>query len=93
MSWSAIKERVSKHADPGRVFIAEAGSPVLYYAENLAQPFVLIIGNEAHGLSQQARSLASSIISIPLANNVESLNAGMATGIILFESVRQLHLT
>jgi TrmH family RNA methyltransferase len=92
MSWSAIEERTAKHcgASSKRIFIAEANSPYLYYAENLTQPFALIIGNEAHGLSQQAHELASRTLSIPLANQVESLNAAIATSIILFETVRQL---
>jgi RNA methyltransferase, TrmH family len=57
----------------------------------LRTPFALIIGNEAQGPSRQAHDLATQAISIPLANNVESLNAAMATGIILYEAVRQLH--
>lgn len=93
LSWSTIEERVVKHCGTAaeRVFIAEAGAPLPYDAENLTQPFALIIGNEAHGPSQQARTLATRAISIPLANQVESLNAAMAAGIILFEAVRQLH--
>lgn len=95
MSWPAIEERIHRHcgANPTRIFIAEANSPHLYYAEDLTQPFTLIIGNEAHGLSQPARTLASQTLSIPLANQVESLNASMAAGIILFEATRQLHLS
>ena len=73
-----------------RVLLAEAGSSHMYYKQDLTQPFALIIGNEAHGPSADARALATQFISIPLANDVESLNAAMATGIILYESVRQL---
>lgn len=95
LSWPTIEERIQRHCglDSRRVFIAEAGSPRPYYTEDLTRSFALIIGNEAHGLSQQARALASQTISIPLANQVESLNASMAAGIILFETIRQLHLS
>jgi TrmH family RNA methyltransferase len=55
----------------------------------LTKPFALIIGSEAHGPSKEAHMLATRTISIPLANGVESLNAAMAAGIILFEAVRQ----
>jgi len=76
-----------------RIFLAEAGdTSVRYFEQDLRSPFALIIGNEAHGASQQARVLATSAISIPLANNVESLNAAMAAGIILYEAVRQRYL-
>ena len=92
LAWPAIEEKIVEHcgSDTGRVFIAEASGTQVYYAEDLRQPFALIIGNEAHGISSQARALANRALSIPLANQVESLNAAMATGIILFEAVRQL---
>ena len=92
LAWSAIEERLERHCGTGRgrIFIAEASASRVDYQENLRQPFALIIGNEAHGLSPQARNLADGSVSIPLANQVESLNAAMATGILLFEAVRQL---
>ena len=37
------------------MFLAEAGSPHLYFEQDLKRPFALIIGNEAHGPSQEAR--------------------------------------
>lgn len=91
LSWRAIEERVEVHcAGEQRVFLAEAGSPHLYYEQDLKRPFALIIGNEAHGPSREARRLATLTISIPLANDVESLNAAMAAGIVLFEALRQV---
>jgi len=90
LSWELIEERVRMHcAGSPRVLLAEAGSKHIYYDQDLTQPFALIVGNEAHGPSQAAHALATLPLSIPLANNVESLNAAMATGIILYEAVRQ----
>ncbi len=86
-SWTTIAATVQMHSS--RVLLAEAGSPTFYYEQDLTQPFALIIGNEAHGPSREARVLATHNISIPLANNVESLNAAMAAGIVLYEAVRQ----
>ncbi|TMC22222.1 MAG: RNA methyltransferase [Chloroflexi bacterium] len=88
VAWTTIAERVMAHS-PSKILLAEANSPLMYFAENLSQPFTLIIGNEAHGPSPDARALATQTITIPLANRVESLNAAMATGIILYEAVRQ----
>ncbi|HEX9385434.1 MAG TPA: RNA methyltransferase [Anaerolineales bacterium] len=56
---------------------------------NLRQPLALIIGGEAEGASDKARKLATQKISIPMAGNVESLNAGVAGSVIMFEVVRQ----
>ena len=90
LSWDAIAEKITSHCkDERRVFVAEAGSPHLYFEQDLKKPFALIIGNEAHGPSQAARKLATLPIAIPIANGVESLNAAMATGIVLFEAIRQ----
>jgi TrmH family RNA methyltransferase len=90
MPWSAIAERIRAHCDGSpRVLLAEAAGTQLYFEEDLTQPFALIIGNEAHGPSREAHALATHSISIPLANGVESLNAAMATGIILYEALRQ----
>jgi TrmH family RNA methyltransferase len=91
LSWSTIAERVAAHcANAPHVLLAEAGSPHMYFEQDLIAPFALVIGNEAHGPSREARALATIQISIPLANGVESLNAAMATGIVLYEAVRQL---
>ncbi|HEY4034219.1 MAG TPA: RNA methyltransferase [Ktedonobacteraceae bacterium] len=91
LSWAAIGDRVATHCGQvSHVLLAEANSPSRYYDLDLTQPFALIIGNEAHGPSQLAHALATHSISIPLAYGVESLNAAMATGIILYEAVRQV---
>lgn len=90
-SWEAIEEQIKQHCtDERRVLLAEAGGSHSYFEQDLHPPFALITGNEAHGPSPEARQRATTTISIPLANNVESLNAAMATGIILYEAVRQL---
>jgi TrmH family RNA methyltransferase len=90
LSWSQIARRVVGHCqDAPRVLLAEAGSAHYYFTQDLTQPFALIIGNEAHGPSAEARALATTSIAIPQANGVESLNAAIATAIILYESVRQ----
>jgi TrmH family RNA methyltransferase len=93
LSWETIAERVRTHCgDTPRVLLAEAYSKHLYYEQDLTLPFALIVGNEAHGPSREARSLATLTITIPLANSVESLNAAIATSIILYEAVRQIKM-
>ncbi|GAC1566558.1 MAG: RNA methyltransferase [Ktedonobacteraceae bacterium] len=89
-SWEAIEEQVERHCQgERRVLLAEAGSSRWYFEQDLRAPFALITGNEAHGPSPEARKRSTATISIPLANGVESLNAATATGIILYEAVRQ----
>lgn len=50
---------------------------------------VIVIGNEANGVSQKIQNMADVKIKIPMLGKTESLNASVATGIILYEYVRQ----
>ena len=52
-------------------------------------PSTLIVGSEARGASDDFRSLADLSVAIPMTRSVESLNAGMAGSIILYEAARQ----
>jgi TrmH family RNA methyltransferase len=71
------------------IYLAEAASNLLYYAVDWRQPAGLIIGGEARGAEAQARQLARATIAIPMSNTVESINAALAAGVILFEIRRQ----
>lgn len=85
MAWDEI--RVACHTRP--VWAADAGGAQRYDQVRWAEPNALIIGSEASGISGEAREVVSGTVSIPLANNVESLNAAVACGVILFEAARQ----
>lgn len=52
-------------------------------------PLVLVVGSEGKGLSRLVREHCDVIASIPIASEVESLNAGVAAGIALYEVSRQ----
>lgn len=53
------------------------------------QKKVIVIGNEANGVEKEIQELADERIKIPMLGKTESLNASVATGIILYEYVRQ----
>lgn len=50
---------------------------------------VIVIGNEANGVSKEIKDLAETKVIIPMFGKTESLNASVATGVILYEYVRQ----
>jgi 23S rRNA (guanosine2251-2'-O)-methyltransferase len=52
-------------------------------------PLVLIVGSEGSGLSRLVREACDVIASVPISARVESLNAGVAAGIALYEISRQ----
>ena len=49
----------------------------------------LVIGNEANGVSREIIEKADEKIKIPMLGKTESLNAAIATGVILYEYVRR----
>jgi TrmH family RNA methyltransferase len=71
-----------------QVFLADMEGQSCWKAD-LRQPVALVIGGEADGASESARKLAHQKISIPMSGNVESLNAGVAGSVLMFEVVRQ----
>ena len=50
---------------------------------------VIVIGNEANGVSKEILDLADKKVKIPMLGRTESLNAAVATGIVTYEYVRQ----
>src|SRR5687768_13851951 len=84
MSWKEIHECVKTM----RVYLADMNGQSCWETD-LRQPLALIIGGEAEGASEEAQTLATEKISIPMPGNVESLNAGVAGSVLMFEVVRQ----
>jgi tRNA G18 (ribose-2'-O)-methylase SpoU len=56
---------------------------------DLTRPLALVIGGEADGPGPQARQLADTLINIRMPGNFESLNAGVAASLLLYEIIRQ----
>lgn len=54
-----------------------------------ARKLAILVGNEHKGLSETALKLADKQVKIPMSGMVQSLNVSVATGIILYEVVRQ----
>lgn len=57
--------------------------------ELATEPLVVVIGSEGKGLSRLVRETCDQIVSIPMAGGVESLNAGVACGVALYEVARR----
>ncbi|HXE30276.1 MAG TPA: RNA methyltransferase [Terriglobales bacterium] len=55
----------------------------------LAEPLCFVIGQEAAGVPRDLQRAADAIITIPMTRAVESLNAGVAGAILLYEAARQ----
>lgn len=60
-----------------------------YEAPDYRRPCAFLIGNEGSGLREETIAQAECCITIPMAGRVESLNAAMAAGILMYEAARQ----
>ncbi len=90
MNWEEITAgTIANPPKRMRLFVAESEGGTPYWNLDLTGPVGIIIGGEAHGPSRQAVEAASGKIFIPMNPNIESLNAGIAASILLFEVVRQ----
>ena len=65
-----------------------AGDVVLPELALASEPLVIVVGSEGKGLSRLVRETCDQIVSIPMAGAVESLNAGMAVGVTMYEVAR-----
>jgi len=84
MSW----EEIGKSVAGLQVFVADMDGQSCWDTD-LSKPIVLIVGNEAEGASESAQKLANGKISIPMSGETESLNAGVAGSVLMFEVMRQ----
>jgi RNA methyltransferase, TrmH family len=74
----------------GRTLVATiAAGGVAPESLDLTGPIAVLIGSEAHGLLREIVASSDLHLTIPLAPSVESLNAGVAGAIVLFEASRQ----
>ena len=59
------------------------------YDVDLTGPTAIVLGSEGEGMRRLTRETCDQLVSIPMAGAVESLNVSVATGVVLYEAVRQ----
>lgn len=76
-----------------RVIGTSPHSSKTYRAVRYRRPVILLLGNEAKGLSDEEMSLCHEVVSIPMAGHRDSLNVSVAGAIILYEAFCQYRET
>jgi 23S rRNA (guanosine2251-2'-O)-methyltransferase len=86
-----LNRSLRTYADTGLTLIGLDGSSTtsLHDVPDVSGPVVLVVGSEGAGLSRLVREACDYLAAIPISKSVESLNAGVAAGIALYEISRQ----
>ncbi|MGQ9674113.1 MAG: TrmH family RNA methyltransferase [Chloroflexota bacterium] len=84
-TWSSLRRRMSDR----EVLVATVEGGRWHFQIDWTKPVALVIGSEAHGVSDEALQAATGRVSIPMVGRAESINAAVAAGVVLFEALRQ----
>ncbi len=60
-----------------------------YYDQDLTGAIGIVIGNEGNGMGQKVKKNCDFLVKIPMKGKVDSLNASVSTGIIIYEAMKQ----
>ena len=88
-SWGEIQEYLNHSPEPPAIFLSDVREGQSLWQCSFTEPTALIISNEGAGASDEARTLTTHVVHIPMPGGFESLNASIAAAILLFEVVRQ----
>jgi TrmH family RNA methyltransferase len=86
-SYQAAVDWCSEHRI--NTICADVHAATMYSEVDWARPSALILGPESSGLSREELAMASDSVCIPMSGQAESLNVGVAAGILLYEAARQ----
>ncbi len=85
-----IKHAIRKMREVGITVVgAEAGAHPVIWDCDLRVPLALVVGSEGKGMRKTVGESCDMIVSLPMKGKVNSLNVSVATGILLFEILRQ----
>ena len=85
-----VSEAVGALRERGfRILGADAAGSESIYETDLSGPTAVLFGNEAWGLPDEVRSLADSVVRVPIRGRAESLNLAASAAVFLFEAARQ----
>jgi len=87
---SNLKESIRYLKESGfNIVGATEKADKLFYEANYKDPLVVVMGSEDKGISEEYLKLCNEQVKIPQKEEIGSLNVSVATGIVLFEVVRQ----
>lgn len=89
-----LRETLRALAQAGICIYATHLQGSFWYDEpDYTKPCAFLIGNEGNGLKDETAACADTLVKIPMQGRLESLNAGVAAGIFMYEAYRQCRKT
>jgi 23S rRNA (guanosine2251-2'-O)-methyltransferase len=86
---SLMKAVDDMHLNGIKIFASEMTASQSIFTLNLTEPCAIVMGSEDKGIQTALMKICDSTFNIPMVNNFESLNVSVATGIILYEAMKQ----
>ena len=85
-----ISDSINKLKENGVWVCGTAIDAKLYYFEqDFKEPIAIVIGNEGKGMSQLVKKNCDFLVKIPMKGKIQSLNASVSTGIVVYEVLKQ----
>ncbi|MBR1625944.1 MAG: 23S rRNA (guanosine(2251)-2'-O)-methyltransferase RlmB [Bacteroidales bacterium] len=72
-----------------KIYSASEKANKIYTGVNMQEPLCIIAGAEDKGVSKDALKMSDELLKIPMQGEIESLNVSVATGILIYEVIRQ----
>ncbi len=86
---SLVKAIDTLHLNGIQVYAAEMNATSQVFDLPLAEPCTFVMGSEDKGIQPVLVKVADTVFRVPMPGNFESLNVSVATGMVLYEAVRQ----
>ena len=87
-------DKIKKFKEKGFLVVCGvlSDNTINYTDADFTKPVIIVIGNEANGITDEILSLSDISIKIPISGSAESLNAAIAAAILMYETNRQRNL-
>ena len=87
---SNITDAITKLKDAGLwICGTDMETETYYFDQDLTGPLGIVIGNEGSGMGNKVKKACDFIVKIPMQGEIESLNASVSAGIVIYEALKQ----
>lgn len=83
-------QQIKELSNNNDIYYADMNGENVFSIKNFSNNIGLVIGNEGNGISEEIKNITTKTLSIPMLNNVESLNASVSAGILMYELIKNI---